>query len=616
MRLIECRAFWRSTSRILKYRRQLVWASAGALVFAICFGTSLGILQSAVLLLLKQRSLPELFASDPSIARFESLVVPLWGILPSEPFWQFTTVVGIALGLGVLSGAGRYLHEWSASWAIGHALRDLRSELFDRQLRMPLLLNLQLSRAERLSPIFADLEVLESTHTQLFVRAARHLFRGLSAFAVALLIDARLSLVVLLCAPPTLVLLRRFDGLIRHASADQLAAYGGLLHLAQQSLQGLAIVKLHGTENWESKRYDRYNTTICEKSLGIERLRLISQPFVETVLLIGLSLAAVVAAWLVFRQSVDPANFIVVIVALVHAGQSVAPLAQLSHLVSEADAAAERVEDILSLTLEREGPSESTQPLPRHSGEIRFEDLSFSYRSQGPDVLSEVNLTVHHGQAVAIVGGNGSGKTTLMLMLPRLLKPSAGRVLIDGTDVAAADLHSLRAQIAMVPQESYLFADSVLENIRYGLGETVTQDQVEEAARVARAHEFIVELAEGYRTQLGDGGTGLSAGQKQRLAIARAVLRDPAILILDEATSQIDQESEEMINLALEQLRGERTIFMVTHEKERMISADLVVFLERGRILDSGAHQELLTGSSRYQRLVGSNRRIGFEVLG
>ena len=145
---------------------------------------------------------------------------------------------------------------------------------------------------------------------------------------------------------------------------------------------------------------------------------------------------------------------------------------------------------------------------------------------------------------------------------------------------------------------------------------TVPQDQVEEAARVARAHEFIVELAEGYGTQLGDGGAGLSAGQKQRLAIARAVLRDPAILILDEATSQIDQESEEMINLALEQLRGDRTIFMVTHEKERMISADLVVFLERGRILDAGAHQELLTGSSRYQRLVGSNRGIGFDVLG
>ena len=203
------------------------------------------------------------------------------------------------------------------------------------------------------------------------------------------------------------------------------------------------------------------------------------------------------------------------------------------------------------------------------------------------------------------MGGNGSGKTTLMLMLPRLLKPSAGRVLIDGTDISVVDLHSLRAQIAMVPQESYLFADSVFENIRYGLGELVTQDEVEEAARVAGAHEFIVELAEGYGTQLGDGGTGLSAGQKQRLAIARAVLRDPAILILDEATSQIDQESEEKINLALEKLRGKRTIFMVTHEEERMISSDLVVFLEKGRVLKTGAHQQLLTGSSGYQRLVG-----------
>ncbi len=557
------------------------------------------------MLLLKQRSLPDLFAADPSIARFEFLLAPVWGVLPSEPFWQFTAVVGIALGLGVLSGAGRYLHEWSATWAIGHALRDLRGELFDRQLRVPLLLNLQLSKADRLSPIFTDLEVLETTHTQLFVRAARYLFRGLSAFVVALLVDARLSLVVLLCAPPMLALLRRFDGLIHRASSDRLAAYGRLLHLAQQSLQGLALVKLHGTEDWESKRYDHFNTTICQKGLRIERLRLISQPVVETVLLIGLSLVAVITAWLVFRQSVDPANFIVVIVALVHAGQSVAPVAQLSHLVSEADAAAERVEDILGLPLERKGLTESTQPLPRHSAEIRFEDLSFRYRGQGPDVLSEVNLTVHHGQAVAVVGGNGSGKTTLMLMLPRLLKPSAGRVLIDGTDISVVDLHSLRAQIAMVPQESYLFADSVFENIRYGLGELVTQDEVEEAARVAGAHEFIVELAEGYGTQLGDGGTGLSAGQKQRLAIARAVLRDPAILILDEATSQIDQESEEKINLALEKLRGKRTIFMVTHEEERMISSDLVVFLEKGRVLKTGAHQQLLTGSSGYQRLVG-----------
>jgi ABC-type multidrug transport system fused ATPase/permease subunit len=240
--------------------------------------------------------------------------------------------------------------------------------------------------------------------------------------------------------------------------------------------------------------------------------------------------------------------------------------------------------------------------LPAVSEDIRFENVSFAYANNSNLALSNVSLTVKKGECVAIVGRNGSGKTTLAALLPRFYDPQAGRVLIDGIDVRDATLRSLRSQITVVTQESVIFPGTIAQNIAYG-SPLATKEQIESAARRAFAHDFIVERADGYQTLLGELGGSMSGGQKQRLNIARAMLRATPILILDEATSQVDAESESLIQKAIDSLMHERTTFVIAHRLGTILSADRIVVMDRGQVIAAGKHEELLKSCETYKSL-------------
>jgi ABC-type multidrug transport system fused ATPase/permease subunit len=227
--------------------------------------------------------------------------------------------------------------------------------------------------------------------------------------------------------------------------------------------------------------------------------------------------------------------------------------------------------------------------------------VTFSYANDATPAINDFSVTIPHGQRVAIVGPNGSGKTTLVSMLPRLLRPQAGSVSIDGTDIATVDLHSLREQMGVVTQDTVLFSGSISDNIRFG--SVADQTAVEVAAKQAHAHEFISEMEGRYDATVYEHGTSLSGGQRQRLAIARALLRDPAILIFDEATSQIDTESERLINDTLRQYCAGRTVLLIAHRLSTVQSADRILVLDRGALVGDGSHDELLTSCDVYQRL-------------
>ena len=233
---------------------------------------------------------------------------------------------------------------------------------------------------------------------------------------------------------------------------------------------------------------------------------------------------------------------------------------------------------------------------------MSFRDLSFSYPGHEELVLRGVNVTVKHGQNVAIVGGNGSGKTTLLSLLPRLYTPTAGTVLIDGHDIAQVSLRSLRKQIGLVTQDSLLFADTIYNNIAYGTRHA-TQEQVLDASRRSYADEFIKDFPLGYETMVGEHGVRLSGGQKQRIANARAILHDPSILILDEAMSQIDSDSEMKITLALREFTKNRTVLMIAHRFQTVISADSIVCLDKGQVVGIGTHAELIENCLAYRKL-------------
>jgi ABC-type multidrug transport system fused ATPase/permease subunit len=247
----------------------------------------------------------------------------------------------------------------------------------------------------------------------------------------------------------------------------------------------------------------------------------------------------------------------------------------------------------------------SSAPLARHAESIEFRDVCFSYEPGRP-ILTNIHLNIRHGETVALVGKNGCGKTTLLGLIPRFFDPDHGFILIDGHDIRTVNLRSLRQQIGLVTQETTLFDDTVYNNIAYGSRRARPED-VEAAARRAYAHDFIVQMRDGYQTRVGESGAKLSGGQRQRLALARAILRDPRILILDEFTSQSDVESEALIHKALREFVRDRTTFVITHRLNTLEIADRIVLIENGRIVAVGAHQELLQNSPDYQRL---HRRV------
>jgi ABC-type multidrug transport system fused ATPase/permease subunit len=266
--------------------------------------------------------------------------------------------------------------------------------------------------------------------------------------------------------------------------------------------------------------------------------------------------------------------------------------------IQAAEAPAERLQEIFTTPLEDEVERE---PLNKHHKSIVFEGVTFRYENSNEPSISNVSLSIKHGECVAIVGPNGSGKTTLLSMLPRLLTPQTGTILIDGVDISQVDLHSLRSQIGVVTQETVLFRGTIAQNIRFGTD--ATMEQLQTAATHAHASEFIEAMQGKYEADVYESGNSLSGGQRQRLAIARAMLRDPAILILDEATSQIDTESEAMINDTLDRFCETRTVLIIAHRLSTVQMADRIIVLDKGSLVDTGTHDELLGRCEIYARL-------------
>ncbi|MDP7008826.1 MAG: ABC transporter ATP-binding protein [Phycisphaerales bacterium] len=587
--------------QMLQWRLRLVLALCLAIFSAMGLGVGLLSLGPALSLILN----PESGLALPALAeQFNTekhlIEIPHWFIqlLPAD---RFDGVVFILLGIGcltIIGGVANFLHAYLSSWIAVHTVADVREKAFGRVLELDLGKVLKLGASEFISRIVRDAEALQVGLTVLLGKSIANLSKGIIAFLVACVFDVRLVIIALLVLPVLAFVLQRIGRRVRKGSKTSLSVQQELLRISNEAVQGLRAVKVNTAEESIKQNFSEKNKKLIRAEMKVRIARALMSPLMEILSIIVLGTLAAIAAKSIIDGALDFERFLLAIGSLAVAGSSLRPLSGMVAQIQAAEAPAERLQEIFASQTE----FDSSKPqLPKHGKTIVFDDVSFTYANQDDPTIHHISAAIQHGECVAVVGPNGSGKTTLLSMIPRLLHPQSGRILIDGVDIAQVDLHSLRSQVGVVTQETVLFRGTVADNIRFG---TVTSDEkVREAARRAHASEFIELMDNQYDADVYESGTSLSGGQRQRLAIARAMLRDPAILILDEATSQIDAESEALINDTLEQFCETRTVLIIAHRLSTVQMADRILVLDRGALVDEGTHEDLLGRCDTYARL-------------
>ncbi|MFQ5962046.1 MAG: ABC transporter ATP-binding protein, partial [Candidatus Methylomirabilales bacterium] len=456
------------------------------------------------------------------------------------------------------------------------------------------------STGELMARLTLDVNLLGQTVIGGFTQALREPFNILSFGTLLFLIHWQLALLSVLIVPLAAIPIAKFGQKMRHRGLQVQERWAELNTVIHEALTGVRIIKAFVAEGHEQRRFSRKNRESFRAQIRTIRVNALSSPVLELLGSIGILGIVTLGSYLVLRQILSLGGFLAFLAALISMWQPVKRLGGLNNDIQRGMAAAKRVFELMDTKPDLLEASDAS-PLPAVRGEVAFWGVSFAYDG-AQSVLRDVTFEAQPGEVVAIVGPSGAGKSTLVNLIPRFYDPTVGRVEIDGTDVRRVTFRSLRGQMGMVTQEIILFDDTLYNNIAYGQSD-IDPERVRNAARIAHAAEFIERLPEGYETRIGERGVRLSGGEKQRIAIARAVLRDPPILILDEATSSLDAESERLVQEALDHLMKGRTTFVVAHRLSTIIRADKILVLDQGKIVETGAHQELLEARGVYYRL-------------
>jgi subfamily B ATP-binding cassette protein MsbA len=483
-------------------------------------------------------------------------------------------------------------------------IADLRIAMFDHLLGLSPTFFAKRHSGDLMSRFSAD---VQSVETAVSYAVSSYLRDGLTVVVMLVncfVLDWRLSLMAFVAIPATLLPIVRFARRLKRVTQQSQSTLGRISEIVQEALSGMRVVQAFGMERWESERFRAENQRwlrIMRKSFVV---RALSSPLMEVMAAGGIALALWWVGGRILHGELDAGKFFSFIAAVMLLYSPVKQLGKVGQIALQGGASAERIFEILDARTAV--PDAGRAVLTPFAREIRFEDVSFSY-GDAP-VLSRVGLALRKGEVVALVGTSGGGKTTLANLLPRFWDVGGGRITIDGADVRDVTLASLRAQLAVVTQDTVLFNDTVRANIAYGRPD-LGAAEVERAARMAHAHDFIEALPQGYATVVGEKGVLLSGGQRQRIAIARAFLKDAPILVLDEATSALDAESEREVQHALEELMGfgapggPRTTLVIAHRLSTIRHADRIVVLAGGQVVEEGRHEELLARRGEYARL-------------
>jgi ATP-binding cassette subfamily B protein len=519
------------------------------------------------------------------------------GIVPGDEssLQMWVVVFLVVAGIGwAASAAQSYL----TSWVGERVLTDLRVDLFEHVQRLDLGFFERTRAGVVISRLTNDIEALETLVTDGPTTLLQNTVTLIGSALVLLYLDWQLALATLTVFPGMAIataLFRRYSSRAYRRTRERLAEVTASL---QEDISGVRVVQAFRRERANERRFHEVNGSYREANVQTVNVSAVYFPVVDLLSATAMAVVLGYGGVLVIDGQITTGDLFVFIGLLSYFFEPVQQLSQFYQTFLAGTAALDKIFDVLD-TDPRLTDRPEAEELPQITGRVEFEDVRFAYREGGAEVLHGISFAVQPGQTVALVGHTGAGKSTIVKLLARFYDPTGGRVLVDGHDLRDVTMASLHRQLGMVPQEGFLFARSVAENIAFGRPDA-SREEIEAAARAVGAHEFIAALPEGYDTSIAERGARLSIGQRQLVAFARALLANPRLLVLDEATSSVDIPTEARIEHALETLLADRTAFVVAHRLSTIRRADVIVVLEHGEIIESGTHEQLIAARGRY----------------
>ena len=514
----------------------------------------------------------------------------------SVMLWMPLVVIGLMLVRGVTS----YISSYCISWVSGMVVMHMRRRLFGHMMRMPVSFFDQQSTGTLLSRITYDSEQVASSSSSALVTVVREGASIIALFTMMFYYSWQLSVILIVLAPIVSIAIRIVSKRFRNISKNMQNTMGQVTTSAEQMLKGHKEVLIFGGQEVEAKRFSQVSNRMRQQGMKLVSASSISDPVIQLIASLALAFVLFAASFPSVMETLTAGTITVVFSSMI---ALMRPLKSLTNVNAQFQRGMAACQTLFSILDSEQEVDNGKREMDRAKGDVEFRNVTFTYPGREIPALRDINLSLPAGKTVALVGRSGSGKSTMASLLTRFYDIDSGEILLDGHDLREYTLRSLRNQVALVSQNVHLFNDTVANNISYARNGQYTREQIEQAATMAHAMDFIQKMDNGLDTVIGENGVLLSGGQRQRIAIARALLRDCPILILDEATSALDTESERAIQAALDELQKNRTSLVIAHRLSTIEKADEIVVVEDGRIVERGTHSVLLEQKGAYAQL-------------